>query len=124
MLDRGGLARRLAKAPVVSPVFPPPFSSHWVRATVLLRELAGDAFSTTADLLLGSLTGRVKIARHTVTHQYAAVKIVPKPRPQAASPTSKADKVRSPAQLSPLHRADACYLTYRCSLVSNARSSS
>jgi hypothetical protein len=29
-----------------------------------------------------------------VTHQYAAVKIVPKPRPQAASPTSKADKVR------------------------------
>ncbi|KAK4049021.1 serine/threonine-protein kinase gin4 [Microbotryomycetes sp. JL201] len=38
-------------------------------------------------------SGRVKIARHTVTRQYAAVKIVPKPRPQASSNASKTDKM-------------------------------
>ncbi|KAM0787411.1 hypothetical protein ACM66B_003494 [Microbotryomycetes sp. NB124-2] len=38
-------------------------------------------------------SGRVKIARHTVTRQYAAVKIVPKPRPQASSSVSKTDKM-------------------------------
>ncbi|KAK4056001.1 serine/threonine-protein kinase gin4 [Microbotryomycetes sp. JL221] len=39
-------------------------------------------------------SGRVKIARHTVTRQYAAVKIVPKPRPPPSStPSSKTDKM-------------------------------
>lgn len=39
--------------------------------------------------------GRVKIARHTITHQYAAVKIVPRPRPTSSANTDvKADKVR------------------------------
>lgn len=40
--------------------------------------------------------GRVKIARHEDTHQYAAVKIVPKPRPSTTSPAAKADKVILP----------------------------
>lgn len=38
-------------------------------------------------------SGRVKIARHTVTRQYAAVKIVPKPRETQSNPAEKADKM-------------------------------
>lgn len=38
--------------------------------------------------------GRVKIARHEESHQYAAVKIVPKPKPTTETAASKTDKVR------------------------------
>jgi hypothetical protein len=61
-----------------------------------------DLDSIRAVLMILLYVGRVKIARHTVTRQYAAVKIVPKPRPTSSNATVKADKVR------PLSRTHDC----------------
>lgn len=51
-------------------------------------------FAPGSDPAFQFAPGRVKIARHEDTHQYAAVKIVPKPRPTTTNPAAKADKVR------------------------------